>query len=95
MGSLATAMTAVECRRPASRRACRRHHLTEIKLAIDAGRVLTRDHILQQVWGSEYSGDSEVLRTTVKILRRRLGDDANGPKYIFTDPRVGYRMAKL
>ena len=64
------------------------------ELSISSGRVLTRDHILQAVWGSEYSGESEVLRTTVKNLRRKLGDDANDPQYIFTEPRIGYRMSK-
>ena len=64
------------------------------ELSISAGRVLTRDHILQQVWGPEYSGDGELLRATVKNLRRKLGDDANDPRYVFTEPRVGYRMAK-
>ncbi len=64
------------------------------ELSINAGRVLTRDQILRRVWGPEYSGEDELLRTTVKNLRRKLGDDANDPKYIFTEPRVGYRMAK-
>ncbi len=63
------------------------------ELSISAGQVLTRDQILQGVWGSEYSGESEVLRSTVKNLRRKLGDDAINPRHIFTEPRVGYRMA--
>jgi len=49
---------------------------------------------LQRVWGWEYSGDVDLLRSTVKNLRRKLGDDANDPRYIFTEPRVGYRMEK-
>ena len=64
------------------------------ELSIDAGRVLTHDQILQRVWGWEYSGDVDLLRSTVKNLRRKLGDDANDPMYIYTEPRVGYRMAK-
>ncbi len=64
------------------------------ELSLSAGRILTRDQILQRVWGSEYSGDRQLLRATVKNLRRKLGDDANDPKYIFTEPRVGYRVAK-
>ena len=39
-------------------------------------------------------GDLQLLRTYVKYLRQKLGDDASNPKYIFTEPRVGYRMAK-
>ena len=64
------------------------------ELSISAGRVLTHDHILQRVWGLGYSGDVDLLRSTVKNLRRKLGDDANNPRYVFTEPRVGYRMAK-
>ena len=64
------------------------------ELSTNAGRVLTRDQILKRVWGPEYSGESELLRSTIKNLRRKLGDDANDPRYIFTEPRVGYTMAK-
>ena len=65
--------------------------LTE--LSFSAGRVLTRDQILHKVWGSEYSGARELLRATVKNLRRKLGDNANDPQYIITERRVGYWMA--
>ena len=34
------------------------------------------------------------MRTVVRNLRRKLGDDANRPTYIFTEPRVGYRMER-
>ena len=64
------------------------------ELSISAGRVLTHDQILQRVWGWEYSGDVDLLRSTVKNLRRKLGDDAKEPSYIFTEPRVGYRISK-
>ena len=64
------------------------------ELSISAGRVLTHDQILQRVWGWGYSGDIDLLRSTVKNLRRKLGDDANDPRFIFTEPRVGYYMAK-
>jgi len=64
------------------------------ELSISAGRVLTHDQILQRVWGATYSGDVQLLRATVRNLRHKLGDDANNPKYIFTEPRVGYRMPK-
>ena len=65
-----------------------------IELSTNAGRVLTHDHLLHRVWGPTYLGDSQLLRTYVKYLRQKLGDDASNPKYIFTEPRVGYRMAK-
>ena len=63
------------------------------ELSINAGRVLTHDQLLGRVWGRDYSGDSPLLRSFVKKLRRKLKDDANSPRYIFTEPRVGYRMA--
>ena len=64
------------------------------ELSINAGRVLTHDQLLQRVWGTEYSGEGHLVRVFVGNLRRKLGDDAGNPRYIFTEPRVGYRMAK-
>ena len=69
-------------------------HQLLVELSVHAGLVLTHDHLLQRVWGLGSSGDSRPVRTAVKNLRRKLGDDAGSPKYIFTEPRVGYRMAK-
>ena len=59
-----------------------------------AGRVLTHDQLLQRVWGLTNSGGSGPVRTVVKNLRRKLGDDADNPAYIFTKRRVGYWMEK-
>ena len=64
------------------------------ELSANAGRVLTYDRLLRRVWGLRRSGDSRRVRTAAKQLRRKLGDDANNPIYIFTEPRVGYRMPK-
>ena len=64
------------------------------ELSISAGRVLTHEQILQRVWGATYSGDVQLLRATMRNLRSKLGDDASNPKYIYTEPRVGYRMPK-
>ena len=64
------------------------------ELSVNAGRVLTQDQLLGRVWGRGYSGDSPLLRSFVKKLRGKLKDDANSPTYIFTEPRVGYRMTK-
>ena len=64
-------------------------------LTIDyAGRLLTYEHLLERVWGQRGSGDVRPMRTIVSKLRRKLGDDADNPVYIFTEPRVGYRMPK-
>ena len=62
------------------------------ELSVNAGRVLTRDQLLERVWGPEYLGDAQLLRAFVKSLRQKLGDPARNPAYIFTEPRVGYRM---
>ena len=64
------------------------------ELSVNAGRVLTHDQLLQRVWGTEYFGEGHLVRVFVGNLRRKLGDDARDPRYIFTEPRVGYRMAK-
>ena len=64
------------------------------ELSVNAGRVLTHDQLLGRVWGRDYSGDSRLLRSFVKKLRRKLGDNAKSPTCIVTEPRVGYRMAK-
>ena len=62
-------------------------------LSLKAGRVVTTNSLLRQVWGRRGGGDSERVRTYVKKLRRKLGDDAANPAYIFNKRGVGYRMA--
>ena len=64
------------------------------ELSMSAGRVMTHVQLLRHVWGDDYSEDSRLLRSFIKKLRRKLGDDANNPTYIITEPRVGYRMEK-
>ena len=64
------------------------------ELSNNAGRVMTHHQLLGRVWGWDYSGDSPLLRSFVKKLRGKLGDNARSPIYIFTEPRVGYRMAR-
>ena len=64
------------------------------ELAVNAGRALTYEQLLQRIWGPDNNGDLRPMRTVVSTLRRKLGDDAGVPRYIFTEPRVGYRMAE-
>ena len=64
------------------------------ELSANAGRVLTYEHLLQRVWGDKSNSDVRAMRTIVSSLRRKLGDDADNPTYIFTEPRVGYRMPR-
>lgn len=63
-----------------------------VELSVNAGRALTHDYLLRQVWGPGYSRQAGLVRTVVKNLRRKLADDAGSPTYIFTEQRVGYRM---
>ena len=63
------------------------------ELSVNARRVLTHNLLLQRVWGPERVGEPWLVRDVVKRLRRKLGDDARNPTYIFTEPRVGYLMA--
>ncbi|MDE2683017.1 MAG: response regulator [Chloroflexota bacterium] len=62
------------------------------ELAVNAPRVLTHSLLLQRVWGPERAGEAWMVRDVVKRLRRKFGDPADNPKYIITEPRVGYRM---
>ena len=64
------------------------------ELSVNAGRVLAHAELLQRVWGPAHSGRTGAVRSVIKNLRRKLGDDADNPAYIFNEPRVGYRMAK-
>jgi two-component system KDP operon response regulator KdpE len=61
-------------------------------LMAHAGLPMTHARILTAVWGPAQSGRLEYLRTFVRQLRRKLGDDAASPKYIITDSQIGYRF---
>ena len=62
------------------------------ELAAEAGRVVPHDRLLKRVWNPGKPGNLKVLRTHLMRLRRKLGDDAASPRYIFAEPRVGYRL---
>ena len=62
-----------------------------LELCTNAGRTLTYDELLRRVWGAGASSEPQRVRTFVKDLRQKLGDDVKNPKYIFTVPGVGYR----
>lgn len=71
-------------------------HLTGLEisllwlLAAHPGQVLTRDEILDEVWGDEYAAGSNVVDRHVRTLRAKLGDDWRRPRYIATVPGQGY-----
>ena len=62
------------------------------ELAVNAGRTLSRQHLMGRVWSARETANSMVVRAYVKRLRIKLGDSAANPKYIFNEPRVGYRL---
>ncbi len=66
------------------------HHHQESRGTV-AGRVLTYEHLLSWTWWHE---PASPMRAAKSSLRRKLGDEAEDPTYIFTELRVGYRMPK-
>ncbi len=63
------------------------------QLVSHAGKVLTHRQLLQRVWGPEYGDEAEYLRVYVQRLRRKLESEPTSPRYILTEPGVGYRFA--
>ena len=61
-------------------------------LSLDAGRVVSYDALLERVWAGREGASANRVRIFVRNLRRKLGDDAARPDYIFSERKVGYRM---
>jgi two-component system KDP operon response regulator KdpE len=61
-------------------------------LALNAGRVMTQRQLLTAVWGPEYEEDTHTLRVHIANLRAKIEPDRARPRYILTEPRVGYRF---
>jgi DNA-binding response OmpR family regulator len=64
-------------------------------LMLHAGLAMAHARILSAVWGVEYGGELEYLRTYVRQLRKKLEDDPGEPKYLLTDTCYGYRFADV
>ena len=62
------------------------------ELARNAGRVMSREVLLETVWGYEYLGDSRIVDMAVKRLRSKIEDDPSNPRLIQTVRGVGYRL---
>ena len=60
-------------------------------LVTNPGKLLTHQWLLRKVWGQGYGTETTYLRTYVRTLRKKLGDDAQAPALIVTEPGVGYR----
>ncbi len=63
-------------------------------LAANPGRVLTHQQLLREVWGAAHLEDTHYLRIHVAHLRQKLGDNPSQPRYILTEPGIGYRLAE-
>ena len=64
------------------------HHLMA-----NRGLPVTHERLLHAVWGAQYVGQVEYLRSFVRQLRKKLGDDAANPRYLLTESHIGYRFA--
>ncbi|MDP9300709.1 MAG: response regulator transcription factor, partial [Actinomycetota bacterium] len=60
-------------------------------LVSNPGKLLTHQWLLRRVWGQGYGTETTYLRTYIRALRKKLGDDASSPALIVTEPGVGYR----
>ncbi|HEX4718172.1 MAG TPA: response regulator [Thermoleophilaceae bacterium] len=75
-------------------------HLTPIEfdlvrvLALNRGRLVTHRQLLQEVWGPSYSDETHYLRVHVAHIRAKLELDPARPRYVITEPGVGYRLAE-
>jgi two-component system KDP operon response regulator KdpE len=74
-------------------------HLTPIEYRLlitmirHAGKILTHQHLLKEVWGPNQTEQSQYLRVYIAQLRRKLEVDPARPRYVLTEPGVGYRLA--
>jgi two-component system KDP operon response regulator KdpE len=73
-------------------------HLTPIEfdlvrvLAQHHGKLVTHRQLLQEVWGPEYGSETHYLRVHVAHIRSKLEEDPSRPRYLVTEPGVGYRL---
>jgi two-component system alkaline phosphatase synthesis response regulator PhoP len=61
-------------------------------LIIERSRIISREELLNAIWGFEFVGESRTLDIHIRTLRQKLGDNADKPKYIKTVRNVGYRF---
>jgi two-component system KDP operon response regulator KdpE len=61
-------------------------------LAMHAGKVVTQQQLLRELWGPTHVADAHYLRVVIGKLRQKLGDDASAPRWLKTEAGVGYRF---
>jgi two-component system KDP operon response regulator KdpE len=64
-------------------------------LMIHAGKVLTHQQLIREVWGGNYEVNAHLLRVNISNLRRKIEDDPIKPRHILTEPGVGYRFKEI
>jgi two-component system KDP operon response regulator KdpE len=67
------------------------YHLLEV-LARNAGRMVSQQQLLREVWGAGYEKETNYLRVYLAQLRRKLEDDPSSPRHLITEPGLGYRL---
>jgi two-component system, OmpR family, KDP operon response regulator KdpE len=63
-------------------------------LMCHSGKPVPHERLLKFVWGNEYQGELEYLRTFMSQIRKKIEDDPSNPKYLLTDAYVGYRFCR-
>ncbi len=63
-------------------------------LGLHAGKVLTYDYLIRELWGPSARSDNQILRVNMANIRRKIEKNPAQPVYIFTEVGVGYRMAE-
>ncbi len=63
-------------------------------LVREQGKVVSREHLMREVWETQWFGSTKTLDMHVSVLRRKLGDDATRPRYITTVRGVGFRFER-
>ncbi|HDS1734506.1 MULTISPECIES: response regulator [Pseudomonas] len=70
----------------------RKEYALLAQLAAHPGRVITQQQLLKDIWGPTHVDDTHYLRIVVAHVRQKLGDDPTAPRFILTEPGVGYRL---
>ena len=70
----------------------KKEFLLLVELIKNRGRIVTQQQLLERIWGSTHKKDSHYLRIFIGKLRAKLGDNAASPRYLETEPGVGYRF---
>jgi two-component system KDP operon response regulator KdpE len=68
-------------------------HVLEV-LARNAGRLVSQQQLLREVWGPPYENETGYLRVYLAQLRRKLEDDPSRPRHLITEPGMGYRFER-